>query len=563
MRGKDNARSGGEILIDQLSIHGVRQAFCVPGESYLAALDAFYGSEIRLIVCRHESAAAIMAEAVGKVTGRPGICFVTRGPGASNAAAGIHIARQDSSPMIMFVGQVGREMRDREAFQELDYRAVFGTMAKWATEIDDPSRIPEIVSRAFYTACNGRPGPVVIALPEDMLRERVSVPDAAGFEPVETWPGQSDMQRLQGLLAAAKNPVALVGGSRWTEQASKELLRFAERFALPVATTFRRGHLIDALHPCYAGDFGIGPNPKLLARVKSADLVLLIGGRFSEMPSQGYSVFDIPEPQTKLVHVHPGADELGRVYHPHLAINATPAAFCAALASLQAPEEIAWRGTSDAAHAEYLAWGEKATPVPGAVNLGEIMVWLRNNLPAEAIVTQGAGNFSGWVHRFYRVRKFGGLVGATSGSMGYGLPAALAMQALHPDRPVVCVAGDGDFLMTGQDFATAVQYDLPVIVLVADNGIYGTIRMHQERDYPGRVIATELRNPDFVAYALAFGGYGALVEKTADFPAAFAAARASGKPSIIHLKVDPEAITPATTLSAIRERSLAGGGKRN
>ena len=560
MRGKDNARSGGEILIDQLSIHGVRHAFCVPGESYLAALDAFYGSDIQLTVCRHESTAAIMAEAAGKITGRPGICFVTRGPGATNGSAGIHIARQDSSPMIMFVGQVGREMRDREAFQELDYRAVFGTMAKWATEIDDPSRIPEIVSRAFHTACNGRPGPVVIALPEDMLRDRVSVEDAAAFAPVENWPGADDMNRLQKLLGEAKRPVVLIGGSRWTEQASAALMRFAERFALPVATTFRRGHLFDAMHRCYAGDFGIGPNPKLLARVKGADLVLLIGGRFGEMPSQSYSVFDIPEPQTKLVHVHPGAEELGRVYHPHLAINAAPTAFCAALENTQPPKEIAWRGESDTAHADYLAWGEKATPVPGAVNLGEIMVWLRENLPTDAIVTQGAGNFSGWVHRFYRVRKFGGLVGATSGSMGYGLPAALAMQTLYRDRTVVCVAGDGDFLMTGQDFATAVQYQLPVIVLVADNGIYGTIRMHQERDYPGRVIATNLRNPDFAAYALAFGGYGALVEKSADFPAAFAAARASGKPSILHLKIDPEAITPTATLTGIREKSLAGGG---
>jgi acetolactate synthase I/II/III large subunit len=563
MRGKDNARSGGEILIDQLSIHGVRHAFCVPGESYLAALDAFYGSDIQLTVCRHESTATIMAEAVGKITGRPGICFVTRGPGATNGSAGIHIARQDSSPMIMFVGQVGREMRDREAFQELDYRAVFGTMAKWATEIDDPSRIPEIVSRAFHTACNGRPGPVVIALPEDMLRDRVSVTDAAAFAPVENWPGADDINRLQKLLGEAKRPVVLIGGSRWTEQASAALMRFAERFALPVATTFRRGHLFDAMQRCYAGDFGIGPNPKLLARVKGADLVLLIGGRFGEMPSQSYSVFDIPEPQTKLVHVHPGAEELGRVYHAHLAINAAPTAFCAALENMQPPEEIAWRGESDTAHADYLAWGEKATPVPGAVNLGEIMVWLRENLPADAIVTQGAGNFSGWVHRFYRVRKFGGLVGATSGSMGYGLPAALAMQTLYRDRTVVCVAGDGDFLMTGQDFATAVQYELPVIVLVADNGIYGTIRMHQERDYPGRVIATNLRNPDFAAYALAFGGYGALVEKSADFPAAFASARASGKPSILHLKIDPEAITPTATLTGIRERSQAGGGGKS
>ena len=331
MRGKDNARTGGEILIDQLSIQGVRHAFCVPGESYLAALDAFYGSDIKLTVCRHESAAAIMAETVGKITGRPGICFVTRGPGATNASAGIHIARQDSSPMIVFVGQVGREMREREAFQELDYRAVFGTMAKWATEIDDPARIPEIVSRAFHTACNGRPGPVVIALPEDMLRERVSVPDATAFEPVEIWPGESDMSRLQDIAgrrqtsgrADRRQPVDGAGDAA--------MMRFAERFALPVATTFRRGHLFDAMHPCYAGDFGIGPNPKLLARVKGADLVLLIGGRFSEMPSQSYSVFDIPEPQIKLVHVHPGAEELGRVYHAHLAINAAPTAFCLAL----------------------------------------------------------------------------------------------------------------------------------------------------------------------------------------------------------------------------------------
>ncbi len=465
--------------------------------------------------------------------------------------------------MIVFVGQVGREMREREAFQELDYRAVFGSIAKWATEIDDPSRIPEIISRAFHTACNGRPGPVVIALPEDMLRERVAVSDATAFQPVEISPGAADMSRLHELLSAAKRPVALVGGSRWTEQAAAALMRFAERFALPVATTFRRGHLIDALHPCYAGDFGIGPNPKLLARVKSADLVLLIGGRFSEMPSQSYTVFDIPEPQTKLVHVHPGAEELGRVYHPHLAINAAPTAFCAALEGLQPPSEIAWRGESGTAHADYLAWGEKATPVPGKVNLGEVMVWLRDNLPADAIMTQGAGNFSGWVHRFYRVRKFGGLVGATSGSMGYGLPAALAMQTLHPKRTVVCVAGDGDFLMTGQDFATAVQYGLPIIVLVADNGIYGTIRMHQERDYPGRVIATDLCNPDFVAYALAFGGFGVVVEKTADFPAAFAAARGSLKPSIIHLKIDPEAITPTATLAGIREKAQSDSGRRS
>ena len=562
MRGNDGTRTGGEILIDQLAIHGVRHAFCVPGESYLAALDAFHDSDIALTVCRHESAAAIMAEAVGKVTGRPGICFVTRGPGATNASAGIHIARQDSSPMIVFVGQVGRHMREREAFQELDYRAVFGSIAKWATEIDDPARIPELVSRAFHTACNGRPGPVVIALPEDMLTERVAVPDASAFEPVETWPGLTDMSRLQKLLWAAKRPVVLAGGSRWSEAAFAALARFAERFALPVATTFRRGHLFDALHPCYAGDLGIGPNSKLLARVKGADLVLLIGGRMSEMPSQSYTLFEIPEPQMKLVHVHPGAEELGRVYHPHLAIQAAPTAFCSALEGLQPPNDIPWKGEADIAHADYLAWSDKATPVPGGVNLGEILVWLRENLPADSFLTNGAGNFAAWIHRFYRFRKFATHVGPTSGSMGYGFPAALAMKILYPGRAVVCIAGDGDFLMTGQDFATAVQYELPVIVVIADNGLYGTIRMHQERDYPGRVIATALKNPDFVAYAKAFGGFGVLVEKTADFPAAFAAAQKSGKPSIIHLKIDPEAITPTATLSGIREKALAGGGAK-
>ncbi|HZQ13267.1 MAG TPA: thiamine pyrophosphate-binding protein [Pseudolabrys sp.] len=558
MRANDGTRTGGEILVDQLAIHGVAHVFCVPGESYLAALDAFHDRAVKLTVCRHESAAAIAAEATAKATGRPGVCFVTRGPGATNASAGIHIARQDSTPLIVFVGQVARSMRERDAFQELDYRAVFGSIAKFVTEIDDPARIPEVVSYAFHIACQGRPGPVVIALPEDMLTERVVVPDARTFEPAETWPGASDMSRLQTMLSAAEKPIVLAGGSRWSEAAFAGLARFAERFALPVATTFRRGHLFDALHPCFAGDLGIGANPKLLARIKAADLVLLIGGRLGELPSQGYTLFDIPEPQVKLVHVHPGADELGHVYNPALAINASPAAFCAMLETVQAPAEIRWRAERDAAHADYLAWSDKATPQPGGVNLGEIMVWLRDNLPADAIMTQGAGNFSGWVHRFYRVRKYNGLIGATSGSMGYGLPAALGLQTLYPKRTIVCVAGDGDFLMTGQDFATCVQYELPVIVLVCDNGLYGTIRMHQEREYPGRVVATELRNPDFVAYARAFGGFGVRVDKTADFPAAFAAAQKSGKPSIVHLKIDPEALTPGMSLSAIREKSLAG-----
>jgi acetolactate synthase-1/2/3 large subunit len=557
MRANDGTRTAAEVLIDQLVIHGVRHMSCVPGESYIAALDAFHDREIAVTICRHESGAAIMAEAQGKATGRPGICFVTRGPGATNASAGLHIARQDSTPLILFVGQISREMREREAFQELDYRAVFGSIAKWATEIDDPARIPELISRAFYTATGGRPGPVVIALPEDMLVERIAVPDAPAFEPVETWPGATDMSRLQKLLWAAERPIALIGGSRWSEAACASLARFAERFALPVATTFRRAHLFDPAHPCYAGDLGIGPNPKLLARVKGADLILLIGGRLGEMPSQSYTLLDIPGPRQTLVHVFPGVEELGRVYRAHLPINAAPTAFAAALEGVQPPNELRWQSETATAHAEFLAWTDRPTTVPGAVNLGEIIVGLRDKLPADTVVCNGAGNFSIWVHRYTRYRRYGSELAPISGSMGYGVPAAIGMKRLAPERTVIAFAGDGDFLMTGQEFATAVQYDLPVIIVVVDNGMYGTIRMHQERHYPGRVIGTGLRNPDFAAYARAFGGFGVTVEKTADFFPAFDAARRSGKPAILHLKVDPEALTPAMSLTATREKAQA------
>ncbi len=555
MRAKDNMRTAAEVLVDQLRIHGVNHVFCVPGESYLAVLDAFHDSELAVTVCRQEGGAAMMAEAIGKVTGRPGVCFVTRGPGATNASPGIHIARQDSTPLVMFVGQVAREMREREAFQELDYRAVFGSMTKWATEIDDPARVPEIVSRAFYTAANGRPGPVVVAIPEDMLVERVAVLDAPPFALVETSPGPAEMSKFAELLRAARSPIMLLGGSRWSQAASDAVARFAQKHSLPVATTFRRAHLFDALHPCYAGDLGIGPNPKLVERIKSADLVVLLGGRLGELPSQSYTLFDIPKPQMTFVHVHPGMEELGRVYSPHLAINATPTAFAAALEKINVPNPV--RGAAEAAHAEYLAWTEKPTEQPGAVNFGAVMVWLRDNLPADAIICNGAGNYASWIHRFFRMRRFGQHVAPTAGSMGYGVPAAVAMKRLHPDRPVVCVAGDGDFLMNGQEFATAVQYGLPLITIIADNGIYGTIRMHQEREYPGRISATDLRNPDFPAYARAFGGFGASVERTEDFPAAFKDAQQSGKPAIIRLKIDPEAITPVTTLSKIRAKALA------
>jgi acetolactate synthase-1/2/3 large subunit len=548
------------VLIDQLVIHGVQHIFCVPGESYIAALDAMHDRPITVTVCRQEGGAAMMAEAVGKLTGRPGICFVTRGPGATNAAAGVHVARQDSTPMILFIGQIARDVREREAFQELDYRAVYGSIAKWVTEIDDPARVPELISRAFFTATNGRPGPVVIALPEDMLTERVAVADVPAFEPVETSPGAAELDRMRQLLAAAKRPLVILGGSRWSKAASQALTRFAERLDIPVATSFRRTHLFDPLHASYCGDLGSGPNPKLLARVKASDLILLVGGRLGEWQTQGYGLLDVPVPTQTLIHVYPGVEELGRVYRPHLAIHATPTAFAAALDQIAAPNAIPWHAETKAAHADYLAFSEKPTAVPGGVNLGEIVVDLRNSLPADAIVTTGAGNFSIWVQRFYRYRQYGTQFSPVSGSMGYGLPAAVAMKRLLPEQTVVAFCGDGDFLMTGQEFATAVQHELPIIAIVVDNGLYGTIRMYQERDYPGRTPATGLKNPDFAAYARAFGGFGATVEKTEEFAAAFEAAQKSGKPAIIHLKVDPEAISPTTTLSAVRKKALSERG---
>ena len=549
-------RTAAAALVEQLAINGVKHVFCVPGESFLPVLDALRDSGITVTVCRHEGGAAMMAEAIGKTTGRPGICFVTRGPGATNASAGIHIAQQDSTPMIMFVGQVETSVREREAFQELDYRAVFGGMTKWTVEVDDPDRITEFVSRAFYTASSGRPGPVVVALPKDVLSERTSVANAPAFEPVETSPGDEEMARLKELLAESKNPLFVLGGSRWSEAARRQIHEFADSTGLPIATSYRRSTLFDPLHPLYAGDLGLGPNPKLVARAKAADLLVLVGGRLGEIPSQGYSLLSSPSPQTRLVHIHPGAEEIGRVYRPHLAIHASPNRFAAALRRLAVAPKPAWRECADSAHSDFLAWTGTATPQPGGVNLGEIMIWLRDNVPTDTILCNGAGNYASWIHRFYRFREFMTHVAPTSASMGYGMPAAIAMQRLHPDRLVLSVNGDGDFLMSGQEFAIAVQYRLPIIVVVCDNGMYGTIRMHQEREFPGRVSATELHNPDFDAYARAFGGFGAVVNNTSDFPAAFRAARESGLPSIIHLKIDPDAILPAATLSGIRERAL-------
>jgi acetolactate synthase-1/2/3 large subunit len=548
-------RTAARALVDALVAHGVDHVFCVPGESFLPVLDALYDAPIQVTTCRQEGGVTMMADAYGKATGKPGVCFVTRGPGATNASAGIHIAQQDSTPLIMFVGQVERGVRGRDAFQELDYRAVFGSMTKWTTEIDDAVRVPEIVSRAFHIAASGRPGPVVLALPEDMLTEMTTARDATPFTALETAPGDSDIAAIAGMLRDARRPLLVLGGTRWTEQACADIRHFAENYDLPVMTSYRRLPLFDPLHPNYAGDLGLAPNPKLIARVKASDLVILLGGRLGEIPSQSYTLIDIPNPQMTFVHIHPGADELNRVYRPALAVHASPVRMAAALATLAPDHPPRWSAETRAAHAEYLAWSDAATPQPGGVNLGEIMVWLRDNVPPGTILCNGAGNYAAWIHRFFRFRGFASHIAPTSASMGYGVPSAVAMQRLYPERLILSVNGDGDFLMNGQEFATAVQYKLPIVGIVCDNGLYGTIRMHQEREYPGRVIATELHNPDFAAYARAFGGFGITVERTDEFPAAFAAARASGLASLIHLKIDGEAITPGLTLSAIRAQA--------
>jgi acetolactate synthase-1/2/3 large subunit len=549
-------RSVGQALIDQLVIQGVTHAFCVPGESYLAALDALRDSSIATTVCRQDGAAAMMADAVGRATGSPGVCFVTRGPGAANAMAGLHIAQQDSTPMILFVGQVDRAIRGRDAWQEIDLQAAFGGVAKWVTELDDPARVGELISRAFHLAMSGRPGPVVIGLPRDVLNGPATSPDAPRVTPVEAGPDAAALQSLQAMLAEAQHPIVIVGGSRWDEASRAALHRFAETFDLPVVTSYRRGPLFDAEHRCYAGDLGLGPNPKLIARIKTADLVLLIGGRLGEIASQGYTLLDIPSPKVRLVHVHSDPDELGRVYSPALAIPASPRRVAPALAKLAPPHDIPWRGEAEAAHRDYLAWSDVATPQPGGVNLGEVMVWLRGALERDAIVCNGAGGYAAWLHRFYRFRELNTHIAPTSASMGYGPPAAVAMQQLYPQRQVICICGDGDFLMNGQEFATMVQYGLPIVTIIADNASYGSIRLFQERQFPGRVMATDLKNPDFAAYARAFGGFGATVERTADFPEAFKAAQACGLPAIIHLKVDVECMTPGQTLSQIRSQAL-------
>ncbi|HLR29468.1 MAG TPA: thiamine pyrophosphate-binding protein [Paenalcaligenes sp.] len=553
-------RLGGHILVEQLKQQGVEQVFCVPGESYLAVLDGLHDADISLTVCRQEGGAAMMAEAYGKLTGQPGICMVTRGPGATNAYAGVHIAKQDSTPMILFVGQIRRDMRDREAFQEMDYKRVFGDQAKWVTEIDQIERIPEILSRAFHVATSGRPGPVVIALPEDMLTETAAVPDAPHYQPVETVPSAAQLQELSQQLRQAKQPIAILGGSRWSAQACAQFAQLAQQWQLPVAVQFRRQQLFPTDHPYFVGDLGLGTNPDLLKYIADSDCVLLLGGRMSEVPSQSYTLFDIPNPKAHLIHVHPDPLELNRVYRADLALCAAPHDFVKALHSSPQANDSMQRDNAafTTLKNSYQQWTDTdRIQSPGELQMATVIKYLADTLPKDAILANGAGNYATWVHRFYPFRKYGTQLAPTSGSMGYGLPAAVAAKRTLPDKTVICFAGDGCFMMHGQEFATAVQYNLPIIVLIIDNAMYGTIRMHQEGDYPGRPSGTDLRNPDFAAYAQAFGGHGERVTKTADFAPAFARAQASGKPALIHCFIDPEAISPTRTLTEIQESAQA------
>ncbi len=550
-------RTGGRLLVETLRANGADMVFCVPGESYLPVLDALHDARdaIRLYVCRHEGGAANMAEAYGKLTGRPGVCVVTRGPGATQASVGVHTAQQDSTPLLLLVGQVARRMSEREAFQEIDVRRVFAPMAKWVAQIESADRIPELVTRAFQTATSGRPGPVVLAVPEDVLAETTAAVPAGTHRAVQAHPGQADLAALRELLAGARRPLVILGGSGWDAEACADLRRFTVVNDLPVACAFRFQDLYDNRDERYAGDVGPGVNPRLAQRIRDADLLLVVGARLGEMTTSGYTLLSVPRPAQRLVHVHAGAEELGRVYRPDLAIVSGMPQVASALASLAPVAERPWGGWTRAARADQAAWAARVA-VPGRLQMWDVMDALGRRLPEDAIVTNGAGNYALWVHRFHRYARFRTQVAPTSGAMGYGVPAAIAAKAVFPDRVVVSFNGDGCFLMYGQELATAVQYRLPVVFIVVNNGMYGTIRMHQERRYPGRVIGTELRNPDFAALARAFGAHGEVVEETAQFPPALERALAAGKPALLELRIDPEAITPATTLAEIRRRAL-------
>jgi acetolactate synthase-1/2/3 large subunit len=552
-------RSGGHLLADQLVVQGVELAFCVPGESYLALLDGLYAhrDRLRVVTCRHEAAAANAADAYGKLTGRPGVCMVTRGPGATHASTGVHTAMQDSTPLVLLVGQVPREHRGREAFQEIDYEQMFGRMAKWVFEIDRAERMPELVARAFETAVAGRPGPVVLALPEDMLVEATETPDAAPVVRAASGPAPEALARMRELLRAAQRPLAIVGGGGWTPQGADDIGAYLLAGGIPAAASFRCQDVVDNRLPVYCGDLGLGVNPALARRVRDADLLLAIGTRLSETETGGYTYLTPPVPAQTLVHVHQDATEIGRVYRPELGIVSGLPEFAAAA---RAQEPVGGNGYADwrtAARADYEG-SLGHDPAPGSgVDLAAVLEHLRGRLP-DAIVTNGAGNYTVWVHRFWQFSSYRSQLAPLSGAMGYGVPAAVAAKLVHPERPVVAFAGDGCFLMCAQELATMVANDLDVLVIVVNNGMLGTIRMHQERHYPGRVMATDLVNPDFAAFARSFGAYGERVEDTGAFGAALEHALAASGPALLELVCDPEALTPRQSLSGARAQ-----GERN
>jgi acetolactate synthase-1/2/3 large subunit len=550
-------KSGGELVVDALEAFGVTQLFCVPGESYLEVLDALHDSPINATSARQEGGAAMMAEAWGKLHGTPGICFVTRGPGATNASAGIHVAQQDSTPMILFIGQINSKLRHREAFQEVDYGQYLGSMAKWVAEIDSPERITEMVSRAWSVATSGRPGPVVLVLPEDTLSGTAVSTKIKPFKVLETYPSQADLQQMATMIESSKKPILILGGSRWCKDSVSQIEAFAEGFNLPVACSFRRQMLFNHGHPHYAGDVGLGINPQLKSTIANADLVILMGGRFSEVPSQNYELLGVHDAKQKLIHIHASAEELGRVYRADLAIHASPKALAQGLSELTPTAKISHQRIEHIAqcHTHYQHWSRVSDKAhPGHVQMPVIITHLAATLPLDAIITNGAGNYATWIHRFWKFAEYGTQLAPTSGSMGYGLPAAVAAKIAFPQKTVVAFAGDGCFQMTMQEFGTAVQANAAVIVLVIDNGMYGTIRMHQERHFPSRVSTTDLVNPDFCALAKAYNAFATQVTHSDQFSEALADAIAAKKPALIHIKLDPQAMTPNQTLDQIRDQ---------
>lgn len=539
-------RSGGRILTEALRVHGADRVFCVPGESYLDVLDALYDMpDIQLIVAKHEGAAANMAAADGKLTGRPGICFVTRGPGATHASIGVHTAFQDSTPMILFVGQVERGVRGREAFQEVEFRGMFAPLAKWVAEIEDPARIPEYVLRAFQCATSGRPGPVVLSLPEDVLMETCSVADTGRFQAVQAAPKADDLDAFRSELARSQRPLLILGGSGWSEEGCSAIKRFVQANALPVVTSFRRQDLLDNEHPCYAGHLSLGLPPHLVSRVRAADLLIALGTRLGDVSTGGYTMLKPPRIPQRLVHIHSDPNELGRVYQADLPINAGSSLFAAMLNTLPPIGDPPWRSWTEEARDEFLKFATIPQKSPqSGVNLAAVVSHLAKRLPPDAIVSNGAGNYTIWVHRFFKYRRLGTELAPTSGAMGYGFPASIAAKLRYPERISVCFAGDGCFLMYPQELATALQYHAAVVVLVVNNGMYGTIRMHQERRFPGRVSGTELLTPDYVALANSFGAYAERIESTDAFAEAFERAVESRKPALLELCTDGRQITP-------------------